>query len=338
LFGSVASNVQASGFGSTQPQNDLMGFNNVQQPTPRGERRALGASFQTDRDADSSDEEDEAHTETSTLNPVARDMLHSESHRNSHGMTTTYDMPGLRTIKSSSLTRRFIICKIDVSDVVFSSVVVPKLRSAAFTKARIRNTSNTTLLRGTAGLTLDGSYLGTTVIPTCHSEDTFSLSLGVDTAVTVSYSKPSQKTSSKGYINKEETTLYSRSIFLHNAKPTEITLLVFDQIPVSEDEKLKINIISPKGLRQEGDNVKTGVVGNISSGAGSGDSEKNVPSAASIARKSVVLEKWGQANATLKKDGQVAWLVKLEKGKNCRLALEYEVKYPDGDAMFAVPS
>ncbi|KAK6340369.1 hypothetical protein TWF730_002129 [Orbilia blumenaviensis] len=247
----------------------------------------------------------------STVAPSRASMLIAESSSyESYGMTTAYDIPGLKTIKSSPLVRRQVISTIDLPTVNFTSIAVVKLRSAAFLKARFKNTSKHTFLRGVAGLTVDGSFLGQTNIPHCPPDDFISLSLGVDTGVHVSYAKPTLVSSSQGLILKENVTLYKRSVFIHNAKSQQLTLTVLDQIPISEDERLRVNIVSPKGLRDGGDPVKTGAPGSAA-----------------------LDSKWGTASAVMKTagNGEVTYTVKLEKGRSCKLPLEYEVKLPAGE-------
>ncbi|KAK6539464.1 hypothetical protein TWF694_009687 [Orbilia ellipsospora] len=272
---------------------------------------AVATGFSEKPENESSDDD-----EASTLAPARNAMLVAESSSSeSYGMTTTYDISGFKTIKSSPLVRRQVIGTIDIPAVNFTSVAVAKLRSAAFLKARFKNTSKHTFLRGTAGLTVDGSFLGQTTIPHCPPDDTISLSLGVDTGVHVSYAKPTLVSSSQGFISKENVTTFKRSIFIHNAKAQMLTLTVLDQVPVSEDERLRVNVVNPKGLREGGEAVKTGTPG-----------AQNLN------------DKWGTAMAVMKVagNGEVSYTVKLEKGRSCKLPLEYEVKLPAGEKIWGL--
>ena len=134
------------------------------------------------------------------------------------GMTTSYDVPGLRTISPSFVSRRHKIASIGLRDVHFYYVLVPKVRPAAFLKARLKNSSSTTLLRGMVGLTLDSSFLGNTILPRSSSGEVFSLSLGVDPAVNVNYSKPDVKRSQTGLFTKENGNIYTRNCIVTNTK------------------------------------------------------------------------------------------------------------------------
>lgn len=229
-----------------------------------------------------------------------------ESTQQEFGLTTTYDIPGVRTIRPSSAPRRLVITELELPSVKFSHILIPKLRPAAFLKAKIINTSSTTFLRGEAGLTLDGTFVGTTRIPDCAPKRTASLSLGVDPALQIKYAQPMVRRATTGFFNKEDCALFTRTCQITNTKSVPVTLLVLDQVPISEDERLRINIVEPKGLSKEGDKVKIG--------------------------KEIAASKdaWGQGTVSMGKAGEIKWELKLEKGAEVKLTLEYEAKIPNG--------
>lgn len=228
-------------------------------------------------------------------------------------MTSTYEIPGSRTVAPSFTTRRHKIASVNLKDVHLSYVLVPKLRAAAFLKARLRNTSSVALLKGPAGLTLDGSFLGNTNLPRCSAGEAFHISLGVDPSVNVTYSKPAVKRSQTGVFTKEGSGVYTRTCTITNTKSNRaIEGTVLDQVPVSEEERLRVEVLQPAGLRAEGDAVKTGAA------VGKG------------------MEKWGRATATLRKGGEVAWEIKIEAGRGAKLVLEYEAKFPSSEMIVGV--
>jgi hypothetical protein len=237
-----------------------------------------------------------------------------------NGLTATYDVPGIRTLAPSSLTRRHKIASLHAANIHLSHICVPKLRSAAFLRAKIRNpSSSVTLLKGSAGVTLDGTFLGNMNLPRVSPLQVFDLPLGVDPAIHVNYPKPSVLRSTQGIIfNKESAQIFTRSIWLNNTRPQPVELLVLDQVPVSEDERLRVGIVTPRGLVKEGDSVKAGV------------SAKEGSSGA-VAEKDKKSETWGTAMAKLKKNGEIGWTVIIEGGKGCLLKLEYEARLPPSE-------
>ncbi|KFY11114.1 hypothetical protein V492_04644, partial [Pseudogymnoascus sp. VKM F-4246] len=224
-----------------------------------------------------------------------------ESSFEESGLTTTYDLPTLKTLAPVSTTTKHKIARVEFKSVAFNHIVVPKLRAAAFLKAKLRNTSKITLLKGSAGLTVDGSFLGQSTIPRCTAGDSFTLNLGVDPAVTVGYSRPSVQRSSTGLFTKENCEVFTRVATLTNTKsnsPVELTLL--EQVPISEEERLRIEILTPRGLLVGGDPVTAGV-------PKEGDKARESGGTAAAVRAGVYAKdgKWGSAVATAKKGGEI---------------------------------
>jgi hypothetical protein len=242
-----------------------------------------------------------------------------------NGLTANYELPGIRTLAPSSLARRHKIASLSAANIHLSYICVPKLRSAAFLRAKIRNPSTTvTLLKGTAGVTLDGSFLGNMTLPRVSPSQLFSLPLGVDPAIQISYPKPNVHRSTSGFISRESAHTFNRSIWLTNTRPSAVELLVLDQVPISQDERLRVAILQPRGLNKEGDSVRAGQA------AKEGGKEVAAPTA------SVKEGAWGKASATLKKNGEVNWNVNLEKGAACLLKLEYDTRMPSGETIVEV--
>ncbi|KAF4447094.1 hypothetical protein F53441_9325 [Fusarium austroafricanum] len=229
------------------------------------------------------------------------------------GFTTTFDLPGLKTLVPKFTVSKQRVARLQFTNVLFSHTIVAKYQPAAYLKAKLKNNSKLTLLRGPASLMLDGSFMGQTTIPRCSSGEAFTLSLGVDSAIRVMYPKPDVRRSTSGMFSKEDSSAYVRAITVHNTRVTakkSINILVLDQIPVSEDDRLRVELLSPRGLTVEGPRLAAGAPG----------------------RDSAEDKDWGKATASLKKSGQVSWDVSLNAGKAVKLGLEYSVSMPSGDA------
>lgn len=159
-------------------------------------------------------------------------------------------------------------------------------------------------MEGPAGLTLDGSFLGNTKLSRCSPSDTLSLSLGVDPSINVTYASPAVKRSQIGMFTKENNQVYTRTCTVFNTKPDRaLEGLIVDQVPLSEDEKLRVEVLKPAELSHEGAMVR--------SGDGKG--------------------RWGIDKAVLKKDGEINWEIRVEPGKTATFVLEYENKFPSWD-------
>lgn len=338
LFGQRAAASQAFGAPAVRPQaaqmmqmqqqgGGLFGSSANPPPPPAASGPQLFGALKSSTLAEV-DEDAPPVAEEVTLREPEPSLDFQESAMEETGLTTTYDLPGTKTLAPSTNASKQRVARILFSGVAFSHTVVAKYRPAAFLKAKLRNASKMSLLRGPVGLTLDGTFMGRSSLPRCSSGDSFTMSLGVDPTIRVSYPKPDVKRSSSGVFSKENSTAYRRSIAITNtrgassssspssssnggsggAKP--VRLVVLDQVPVSEDDKLRVDIAHPGGLREGGAGVSTGVLEGTSSKDG---------------------RDWGKATATLKKGGEVSWDVELNAGRGVKLDLEYEVSLPAGD-------
>lgn len=207
----------------------------------------------------------------------------------------------------------------------------------AFLKARLRNSSKISLLKGPLGLTLDGSFLGQATFPRVSSGESFTLPLGVDPAINVAYPKPTVQRSQSGIFSKEDSNVFTRTLIITNTKHTgPVELTVLDQVPVSEDERLKIDIVSPRGLKVGGDGVRAGQSAVSVSAAGHAASARASAYGVDAGASNANAIKWGSAVATTKKGGEVIWNVKLNAGQGVKLVLEYETAFPSGESVVGI--
>ncbi|KAK1624412.1 hypothetical protein BDP81DRAFT_329963 [Colletotrichum phormii] len=269
-----------------------------QAPPPQAPR--LQEPIQEPMGSEASEEDDNLDLQESTIEET--------------GFTTTYDLPGTKTLPPRPTATKQRVARLNFSNIAFSHTIIAKYKPVAYLKARVRNSSRLTLLRAEAGLTLDGTFMGRTHLPRCSAGDVFSLGLGIDPAIKVNYPKVDVRRTTTGLFSKENSSVYSRSITVFNSRASAgkpVSLVVLDQVPVSEDERLKVDILAPKGLVVDGSGVFTG----------------------QPARESKQDVDWGQSTATMKgRQGQVEWQIKLNAGKAVRLGLEYVVALPSGDS------
>lgn len=248
------------------------------------------------------------------------DVIYDASLMEETGLTITYDLPGLKTLAPKYNGSKQRVARISFSNVVFSHTVVAKYKAVAYLGAKLKNSSKVALLKGDASLTLDGTFMGKTSLPRCSSGETFNLSLGIDPAIRVAYAKPEVHRASSGLFNKENSAVYIRTITLHNTRAVggrAVDLFVQDQVPVSEDERLRVELLYPRGLVVDNHN---GVATGAADKEGQSKDDGN----------------WGKATAKLKKEGQLSWDVSLNAGKAVKLTLEYSVTLPGGNSAYQV--
>ncbi|RKL24682.1 hypothetical protein BFJ68_g683 [Fusarium oxysporum] len=294
---------------SQMVQNQMAQPQQMQQQMQQQQQQFPGMA---QMDFSSNDDFDALLDEDTTMTDAQPSLEFQNSLVEETGFTTTFDLPGLKTLVPKFTVSKQRVARLQFTNVLFSHTIVAKYQPAAYLKAKLKNNSKLTLLRGPASLTLDGSFMGQTKIPRCSSGEVFTLSLGVDSAIRVMYPKPDVRRSTSGVFSKEDSSVYVRAVTVHNTRVTAkkpISLLVLDQIPVSEDDRLRVELLSPRGLTVEGPRQATGAPG----------------------RETAEDKDWGKAMASLKKSGQVSWEVSLNAGKAVKLGLEYSVSMPSGD-------
>ena len=87
---------------------------------------------------------------------------------------------------------------------------------------------------------------------------------------------------------------------------------MLDQIPLSQDERLKVWIREPSDINGEG----------VLRSAGEG-----------ITKDGRNDSNWGVATITNKAQGEIRWVFKIEPSRGGKFVLEYETRYPDGDSV-----
>lgn len=308
---------QSTGFGNTSGAAVRGGglFGSVTPAAPAG---GLFSSRAAEREAIVEPESvQEAEVEEPSND---EDAIYDASLMEETGLTTTYDLPGLKTLAPKYNGSKQRVARIPFSNVVFSHTVVAKYKAVAYLNAKLKNSSKVALLKGNASLTLDGTFMGKTSLPRCSSGESFNLSLGIDPAIKVTYAKPEVHRTSSGLFSKEDSAVYIRTITLHNTRAVggrAVDLLVQDQVPVSEDERLRVELLYPRGLVVDNHN---GVATGAADKEGQSKDDGN----------------WGKAIAKLKKEGQLSWDVSLNAGKAAKLTLEYSVSLPGGHSAYEV--
>jgi hypothetical protein len=119
--------------------------------------------------------------------------------------------------------------------------VVPKLNTDVFLTAQLTDWNKYNYLSGEANLFFEGTYIGKSLIYTQATTDTLNLSLGVDKNIVVT--RTLQKELSEKQVlssNKKETRNWL--VDIRNRKSGAINLMVEDQVPVSQNKDIEVEV------------------------------------------------------------------------------------------------
>ena len=259
--------------------------------------------------------DDDKGSATTTLTAPSNSLDATVAHIESYGLTTTYGLPGIRTVIPTARPSRYIIAEHKLTDVTFSHHSVPKLCPSVFYKACIHNRFPIALLRGPAGVSLDGTFLGTAAIPFCAPGNHFELGLGRDESVLVEYREPTCTVAPRRHYGERPTATYKRCISIYNARKTGISLVVSDQVPVPTTSSLVVQVKKPLELKV-GETVKGAAAGIVV-----------------VCAPEMIVGGLADAAVEMKDDGEVRWKAKVEAGRKIMIGLEYEAQLSDQGAI-----
>jgi uncharacterized protein (TIGR02231 family) len=123
---------------------------------------------------------------------------------------------------------------------------VPKRRNAAYLTAQITNWDQYNLLPGDANLFFENTYVGRSSIDPRSVGDTLSVSLGQDQSIVTDRTKL-KEFEEKNFFGNKVRESRAWEISVRNTKDRPIYIEVMDQIPVSQNEDIKVSLKRASG-------------------------------------------------------------------------------------------
>jgi hypothetical protein len=117
---------------------------------------------------------------------------------------------------------------------------VPKADKDAFLLAYVSDWEQYNLLEGEANIFFENTFVGKTIIDVRYMSDTLNISLGRDKNVVVQREKLKEYTTQKFLGNKIETNR-AWKISVRNNKRQPVSMILFDQIPVSTMKEIEVD-------------------------------------------------------------------------------------------------
>ncbi|MCB9236039.1 MAG: mucoidy inhibitor MuiA family protein [Bacteroidia bacterium] len=130
----------------------------------------------------------------------------------------------------------------------FRYLTVPKMAQLAYLTAEVLNETEYPMLPGPISIFMDGNFIGKASIKELVTpEEKFELNLGVDENIKVRHKLLKKLGDEKGLFSKTKRVNFAYLITLENQRKTAEEVIVRDQLPVSQNEKIKVELkqISP---------------------------------------------------------------------------------------------
>jgi hypothetical protein len=123
---------------------------------------------------------------------------------------------------------------------IYEYYCVPKLDEDAFLTAKILDWDQYNFLEGEASLFFEGKYIGKSILDTRNTSDTLVVSLGRDSNVLVKREKKKEY-SSRQFVGSNQKVALAYEISIRNKKGLPISIVVQDQIPISNDKDITVD-------------------------------------------------------------------------------------------------
>ncbi len=133
---------------------------------------------------------------------------------------------------------------------------IPKINTNVYLTAVLPDWEDAITIGGQASIYYDGSYVGSTSLMPGGTEDTISLSLGIDKNIAVKRQKIKDKCSQK-LLDNDIVHQYTFEITMKNSRSSKIEIEVEDQLPLAYDKTVSID---PKELSGAKHDETTGML------------------------------------------------------------------------------
>lgn len=150
------------------------------------------------------------------------------------------------SIKSNNEQHMVLVKNVDLK-ADYNYYAVPKYDNGVYLVAQLSKLDELQLVPAKANIFFDGSYVGETYLDPNTMEDTLQLSLGKDPNIMVKRTLQKKEYKEKIVGTKLER-IYAYTIQTKNMKSTNIDLIVQDQIPITQNADIEIEVLeSSKG-------------------------------------------------------------------------------------------
>lgn len=152
-----------------------------------------------------------------------------------------FNVPGRVTVPASGVVKRVELGK-DSLDTVLTVRTAPKQEAKAYLYAHLVVPKSVPLLPGQVSLFRDGTFVGTGKLPLLVSGADYELGFGADDLMRVRHAIIEEKRGETGLISSTRTDTRNYKITIKNLHERTVQLVVMDQIPVSQNQEIKVEL------------------------------------------------------------------------------------------------
>lgn len=170
-------------------------------------------------------------------------------------MSVNFDISVPYTIPSDGKIQTIEIQR-TTTPAVYKYVTIPKISNLAYLTGSITDWASQNLLSGEATLYFENTFVGKSFLNVNQLSDTLAISLGTDQGLLVKREKRKDFTTRRT-IGANKTETYSFLITVRNNKKSQVRISVYDQVPLSSNSNITVEVPELSGGRL---NQDTGMV------------------------------------------------------------------------------
>ena len=165
--------------------------------------------------------------------------------------TVNFELNGQPTIPSDWSFHKTILTQESFHGKI-GYIAVPRLKPRAFLRASLKNETAYPLLTGKVDIFHGAQYIGHSRIKTIAPEQPFDLDMGIDENLKVKRELVKKNEKETGIFEKEREIHYLFKITLESFKTKPCSLIVMDQIPVSQNDQIKVitDVLEPEPVKR----------------------------------------------------------------------------------------
>ena len=166
-----------------------------------------------------------------------------EAEVDASGFQVTFRIPGRVAIATNEGAKSFRITTATIAPEL-AVRTVPALDPTAFLEAGFKHAEDAPLLPGRVALYRDGVFVGRSAMPASAREENVRLGFGADDKVKVTRTVVRKSEGASGIISSAKTDEREFKITVRNGHVTPIKVMVEDQLPVSEIDDVKVELLA----------------------------------------------------------------------------------------------
>ena len=170
-----------------------------------------------------------------------------------------FAVPNRLTVPDTGEAKR-VLLQHDSMEPGLTVRTVPKVDAKAYLYAKLVLPKGSPLLPGAVSLFRDGTFVGTGAFPVLSPGEDHELGFGADDQVRVRHAVSEDKRGETGLISSARTDSRNFRITIKNMHERAVQLVVHDQIPVSQNQDIKVDIVGPTAPTKKDIDDKRGVI------------------------------------------------------------------------------